>query len=39
MELYGKPIITEQWACIDCSKPFMIYENGLIAELKENEQE
>ena len=37
--LNGKPIITEQWACIDCSKPFMIYENGLIAELKENEQE
>lgn len=37
--LNGKPIITEEWACIDCSKPFMIYENGLIAELKENEQE
>ena len=37
--LLGKPIITEQWACIDCSKPFMIHENGLIAELKENGQE
>ena len=37
--LNGKPIITEQWACIDCSKPFMIYENGLIAELNENGQD
>ena len=37
--LNEKPIITDSWACVDCSKPFIIYENGLLTELKENEQE
>ena len=37
--LRNEPIICSRWACIDCSKPFMIDDKGTILEEKENEED
>jgi len=38
--LNGEPIITKQWACIDCQTPFVIDENGELKLLqKSNDQD